>query len=231
MSDTDRDESRPAAPGDIPDEDRGRKRPRNAAGCKASVCKNKRNLGQEYVSRSTRKVTKKREIGNPCRDGCFAKLGIQVIKDIFTGFWEMGDFNMQNCYLQNLCETLPVKRKRTKQAVSRRSLSRRFSVVHNNVTTKVCRGAFVAIHGLSIKRVVNAITKLTHTSTPLLDRRGRHEPANKIKDHSLQQYSVQISASHHNGVLEKAGLHNCLEMNRENAMCVARTGGEPSTSE
>ena len=47
---------------------RGRKKGRNVPEWKKSVCKRSRNSGKEYVSRSTGKVVKKREIGRACKE-------------------------------------------------------------------------------------------------------------------------------------------------------------------
>jgi len=73
---------------------------RNPSEWKKNTAKRKRNSGEEYESSVTRKVVKKKEIGAPCRDGCFEKMGMNNIKAIHESFWGLGDFNLQNAFIQ-----------------------------------------------------------------------------------------------------------------------------------
>ncbi|KAG0725379.1 Glyoxylate reductase/hydroxypyruvate reductase [Chionoecetes opilio] len=47
---------------------------------------------------------------------------------------------------------------------------------------------FMAMHNITKKRIDNAIHKMTHTATPLLDLRGRHKPAIKILGRKAEQF-------------------------------------------
>ena len=69
-----------------------RKRVSNPSGWKRIVAKTKRNTGQEYVSRDTGKIVRARVVGQPCRDGCFVRIGDGSIKKIHEEFWKIGDF-------------------------------------------------------------------------------------------------------------------------------------------
>ena len=156
----------------------GRRRVRTPEQHKRNIAKRKRNLGESYTNVSSREVAA-RKVGPQCRDGCFAKVTMEGVKEIFEAFWKMGNYDLQNAYIQKLVSVLPVARKRTQAEVSRRSMSRSYHVNLNNQSIKVCSKAFLSIHGVSSKRVQVAIQKITHTSVPLSDLRGKHTPSNK----------------------------------------------------
>ncbi|KAK8375197.1 hypothetical protein O3P69_015668 [Scylla paramamosain] len=158
----------------------GRKRQRTPARHKRAVAKEKRNKGEPYTSPASHRAMPQRVIGAACRDGCFSKVTMPGVQAIFSAFWAIGDYNLQNAYIQKMVAIMPIARKRTAAEVSRRSISRAYQVTYNNVTTKVCFSGFMAMHGISKRRIDNALRKMTHTSVPVPDQRGRHTPANKI---------------------------------------------------
>ena len=158
---------------------RGRKKLRNVDAYAINVAKKARNLGEAYVSYKTKKHMSARAVGNPCRDGCFAKVTQRVIQTIFSEFWALGSFDSQNAYIQKMVEVKPVKRRRTKEE-SRRSNTRVYFAMHNNNKTKVCKQGFMSILGISPRRLTTALDKVTSTGTLILDQRGRHTPANKV---------------------------------------------------
>ena len=49
---------------------------------KKVMAKTKCNLGQEYVSEKTGKSVSARKGGPPCRDKCFDKVTMPIVKDI-----------------------------------------------------------------------------------------------------------------------------------------------------
>lgn len=176
LSDVD---SPPTSP-DVAGPSAGRKRQRTPARHKRAVAKEKRNKGEPYTSPASHRAMPQRVIGAACRDGCFSKVTMPGVQAIFSAFWAIGDYNLQNAYIQKMVAIMPIARKRTAAEVSRRSISRAYQVTYNNVTTKVCFSGFMAMHGISKRRIDNALRKMTHTSVPVPDQRGRHTPANKI---------------------------------------------------
>ena len=82
-----------------------RKRGQNPSEWKIIVAKRKRNSGEMYVSRDTGKVVKQREVGPPCNDGCYARLGDDVVKDIHESFWKIGDYNFITCKIHSFKNT------------------------------------------------------------------------------------------------------------------------------
>ena len=81
---------RPEAAGEEPT----LKRRKNEAEWKKTVAKKKRNRGQEYVGRNTRKIVAACRVGAPCEypKGCFEKLGEEAVQRVFNEYWKMGDF-------------------------------------------------------------------------------------------------------------------------------------------
>ena len=114
-----------------------RKRGQNHSEWKRIVAKRKRNSGEMYVSRDTRKMVKQREVGPPCNDGCYARLGDDVVKDIHVSFWKIGDYNLQNTFIQKYAVVSEVKRRHVVASAERplkRSCTRSYSLVHRPVT-------------------------------------------------------------------------------------------------
>ena len=172
-------DSPPSSP-DVAGPSQGRKRSLTPGSHKRSVAKEKRNKGEAYTSPASQRAIPQRVIGAACRDGCFAKITMPGVQSIFSAFWAIGDYNLQNAYIQKMVAVIPISRKRTAAEVSRRSVSRAYYVTYNSVSTKVCLSGFMAMHGITKKRIDNAIRKVTHTAVPEPDLRGRHAPANKI---------------------------------------------------
>lgn len=166
--------------GDVPEPSRGRKRTRNPAVWKKNVAKHKRNVGEAYISVKTNRHVAARAIGPPCADGCFDRVGREGIRAIFEAFWALGDYELQNAYIQKLVKTVPIKRKRTLAEVSRRSHTFLYSVMINGASHSVCKRGFASMHGLSLSRVESASKKMTLTGTLIADKRGRRVPQNKI---------------------------------------------------
>lgn len=147
-------------------------------------------LGEEYVSRDTGRVVNKREVGPACNDGCYDKIGMDVIKAIHESFWGIGDYTLQNAYIQKYAVKKEVRRRRV--AVSedkplKRSCTRAYSFTHNAVTYSVCAVAFRNILGISSKRVQVAVDSVTATGDPRGDRRGKNKPV-----HAMPEYRKQL---------------------------------------
>ena len=88
---------------------RPRKRSRNNETWKRNTTKYCRNKGKGYISRFSNKTITAREIGPPCKCGCYQKIGLDNAKDIFNNFWEISDYNQQNYYISKLVHTSELK--------------------------------------------------------------------------------------------------------------------------
>lgn len=180
-------------PGTVESASKGRKKARRPETWKRTVAKSKRNLGEEYVSPVTGTVIKKRSIGNPCADGCFTKVGEDVVKQIFDDYWKLGDWSAQNAYLLSVIRAVPIKRKRTKKEVSSRSCNYEYIVKHSGKQYTVCRPGFLAIHGLQVGRLRYLFKKkVTDTGMSIPDKRGKKIPPNRLPELSLQRVHEHI---------------------------------------
>lgn len=169
----------PASPVAVAGPSRGRKRVRNPEAHKRAIAKAARNKGEAYVSTSNKAVAK-RVIGTPCKDGCFGKVTQPGVQSIFSSFWSIGDYNMQNAYIQKQVVLMDVQRSRLVDDAKKRSHSRAYHVTYNGVNTKVCMPGFMAMHAITKRRIDSALRKVSSTAVPESDKRGRHEPVNKI---------------------------------------------------
>ena len=118
-----------------------------------------------------------------CALKCFDKISEDQRKKLFAGFWESGDFNVQNAYLCGCIRVMKTKRKYTKALTSRRRYSRMYFVKNGAISEEVCKTAFLGIHGVSNGRLERALKAQIKTGgTPHSDERGRHCPGNKTDE-------------------------------------------------
>ena len=122
-----------------------------------------------------------------CRRQCYSKVPLEQRKKLFDGFWVSGSFNVQNAYLCGCVKTSEVARRYTSRGSdSRRSYSRLYYVQSGAVSTRVCKEAFLRIHGVLNGRVNRALQAQHQIGgSPPSDRRGKHEPKNKTKKDNL----------------------------------------------
>ena len=180
-------------PGAVKGASTGRKKTRRPEKWKKNVAKSKRNSGDGYVSAASGAVIKKRSTGNPCADGCFAKVGEDGVKQIFDDFWKLGNWSAQNAYLLSVIRAVPIKSKRTKKDVSSRPCNYEYTVKHNGKQYIVCRPGFISIHGLQIGRLRYLFKKkVTDTGMCIPDKRGRKIPPNRLPDLALQRVHEHI---------------------------------------
>ena len=96
---------------DDPGVPRARQRGRNAANWQQNIAKKKRNSGEAYTSRWSGKEVAKRSVGAPCKDDCFTRISMPIVNLLHEEFWAIGDFALQNAYLQRHVTLQPVKRR------------------------------------------------------------------------------------------------------------------------
>lgn len=81
---------------------KGRKRVARPDAWGQAIAKQKRNAGEAYTSYGTKKKMPARKIGPMCNDGCFEDIGLDKVKELFEAFWKIGNYDLQNLYLQSL---------------------------------------------------------------------------------------------------------------------------------
>ncbi|XP_076058390.1 uncharacterized protein LOC143035331 isoform X2 [Oratosquilla oratoria] len=179
-----------------------RKRSRNEEKWEKTKAKYARNKGEAYTSYTTKQQVAARAVGPACKCGCFDKVGMDSINELFNKFWEMGDFNHQNAYISKMVTSMEVKRCRVKRdRTSRQKRRIVYKVINNNTVHSICRNAFYSIHGITEKRVRTALEKVSLTGMTEPDMRGRTIPTTKITHEQRQSVinhiaSVPISLTH-----------------------------------
>lgn len=181
------------------------KRKKNEAEWKKNVAKARKNSGKEYISRSTGKVMAARRVRDPCGcpKSCFDKLGEEAVRSIFTEYWNIGEFNAQSAYLLTRVKSKEVKKRRVAAEGSRRSATLEYTVHVGERNVVVCKKAFLNIHDIGDRRVLNVLKKTGDTGVAPVDRRGSHghthnKPAEDVKqlghDHIK---SLPLCSSHY----------------------------------
>ena len=93
-----------------------------------------------------------------CKLQCYQNIPLEQRTKLFDGFWASGSYNVQNAYICGCVKITKVARCYTSQGdKSRRSFSRSYYVTNYDVSTRVCKKAFLQIHGLSNGRLSRAL--------------------------------------------------------------------------
>ena len=178
-----------------------RKRPCDPTQWARSVRKLKRAKGEEYVN-TRQRVVAEIGIGRPCtcRRKCFEKIGEEQIKLIFEGFVKLSSKDKQDSYLFSLISCSPVQRQRPRTNEKERSHSFYYRVKTPDCDVVVCKQAFMSIHGITPKRLRRLCEHSLVSSTPPIDKRGKHENhchtdervVKQIRDH-IESFPAQES--------------------------------------
>ncbi|MPC61552.1 hypothetical protein E2C01_055624 [Portunus trituberculatus] len=182
-------------PPDQPESSRGRKRVRNPVEWKKNLAKRRRNMGEAYVSRSTGRQVQARVMRPPCADGCYDKIALPIVTVLHREFWAIGNFALQNAYIQKQVCKKPVKRHRPVQEPNEarlRSCTLEYTLAYADQTYTICKKGFLAILAVSETRVRTALKAITTTGSPREDKRGKLIPVNIISDAQLERAMQHI---------------------------------------
>ena len=121
------------------------------------------------------------EVSCECALRCFSILTTEQRRIIFSKFWALGNFDIQNTYLCGCVKVLPVARHYTSE--SKRGNKRVYYVNNGERSVRICKKAFLRIHGISHGRLSRVLAgQAEQGGLPKLDTRGRHEPPNKTEE-------------------------------------------------
>lgn len=103
---------------------KGRKRQRNEDKWKRNIDKKLRNKGQLYESHcASKKMRKERQMKSPCKETCklkcSSKFNDENRKELFSGFWELGDIERQRQFISNSMQTIQPKYRYIRQGGTR----------------------------------------------------------------------------------------------------------------
>ena len=116
-----------------------------------------------------------------CALKCCEKLSTEKRKAIFSGFWALGRFDVQNTYISGCIQVKPVQRHYSPRSTpSRCGNTRLYYIKDGEYSIRVCKNAFLLMHGISngrVNRVLQGVARMG--GFPKMDERGCHEPPNK----------------------------------------------------
>ena len=174
----------------------GRKRVRDVDQWAKTTQKRKRNSGKSYVSRTTKKEVRARRVGQRCGDGCFTKITLPIVNNIHNEFWEIGDFSLQNAFLQKCVSEKPVKRRRAPRNPDaqrrHRKTANEYQLSYGDQQFIVCFKGFLSILDVSVTRVRNALKAVSAAGMPRGDLRGHCSFPTKIPDHVVNKVLEHI---------------------------------------
>ena len=104
---------------------------------------------------------------------CFDTVPHEQRKKTVTGFWALGNFDVQNAYLCGCVKVLPVKHHTS--PTSNRGNTRVFYINNGERSVHVCKVAFLRIHGISNGRLSRVLSGQAQAgSLPKMDRHGHN---------------------------------------------------------
>ncbi|XP_076035763.1 uncharacterized protein LOC143021869 [Oratosquilla oratoria] len=166
-----------------------------------------RNQGKAYINASGKLVEEKCYIDKDCncKANCISRLGdFEFRKDIFTKFWDIGDFSKQNAYLAESIILVPNKLRKWKESrkeeKSTKTVTRLYYVKKKESKVRVCKNMFLSLHGVSNGRL-DRVLQAVHCDAPyaLQDRRGHHTPGNKTTAEDVDFVCSHILSISHSG--------------------------------
>lgn len=182
---------------------KGRKRQRNEDKWKRNIDKKLRNKGQLYESHcASKKMRKERQMKSPCKETCklkcSSKFNDENRKELFSGFWELGDIERQRQFISNSMQTIQPKYRYIRQGGIRspRNNNNAFYFILKEQKVRVCKLFFkntLDINDRPIRTVLEKQNKIVNT---LLegDRRGKHGKHVKLDDNIRDGIIKHISS-------------------------------------
>lgn len=175
---------------------------------KRNVIKKARVVGKEYVNYKNNRVTA-RSTGDDCncKLKCFSKFSDDDFIVLLNGFSSFKDKDSQDSFLQGLIEKHEVQNRRNKQArpnpctvigtsnhvKKERNFSFKYYISKAGEKVLVCKKAFVAVYGISDKRVVRLCKLLVNNKGPV-DKCGKNRSGNAISGEVCQKIHDHIES-------------------------------------
>ena len=66
------------------------------------------------------------------------------IQQLFRDFWALGDYNLQNAFIQSLADVCHTKKRMTDNPQKMRNNHKHFIVIVNDIPVNVCKKAFLS---------------------------------------------------------------------------------------
>jgi len=170
---------------------KGKKRQRNEGNWKRNIDKKLRNKGQLYGSHcASKKMRKERQMKSPCKDfcklKCSSKFNDENRKELFSGFWELGDIEKQRQFISNSMQTIQPKYRYIRQGGTRspRNNNNAFYFILKEQKVRVCKLFFKNTLDINDRPIRTVLEKQNKIANILLegDKRGKHGNHVKVDD-------------------------------------------------
>ena len=157
-----------------------RKRQAKPQEWKANKRKKLRNQGKQYISKTGKTIAQKsvkKKDCSKCRFKCSLKVSEEERTQLFTLYWELGDYAQQRSFL---CSSVSVSdTKRLSKETPKRTKALSYFFIINDKRERVCKDFFLKTLDIGKKTVDCALAKSEHGVFVGTDQRGRNTPGNK----------------------------------------------------
>ncbi|XP_042889610.1 uncharacterized protein LOC122264660 isoform X1 [Penaeus japonicus] len=176
---------------------------------KKNIRKRKKNLGKSYTTQSGKEIVAKifKSVNQCCCQQCFQNLNIKDQENVFTVFWNMGNWNKQTKFIWDHTE-IKTKARKTSDRLSRRLHTRHFFLPDSSGNKiKVCKTVFLSLLQISNGRLSYTLSKklVAVSDEEPQDRRGLQTPSNKTPAHALRDAEEYIQSSSYYNVKRDSG--------------------------
>lgn len=160
-----------------------------------NVRKQKRQSGQSYTS-TTGKVVAARKLAIHTCEKCRFKCGENVSEEerltLFESYWNLQSYERQRDFI---CSHVLVRNTMGSPSKKRKHVARTFTFHIKGKVEKVCKNFFLQTLGIGKKVIETALLKQkTSLTTPLIDRRGKHQSHNRTPEADLHLVREHIES-------------------------------------
>ena len=148
-----------------------------------------KNAGVEYVSKNIHKekvIRRARRVGPPCkcRQQCYDMIGMENVKRLHDGYYEIPNYNGKNQYLSQLIVQEETKNQQLYGANNKSRVSHvnHYHVIVDGKQMKVCKVAFLNIFDIGKEKVEVVLKKTNSNGIVEPDQRGKHEHHNQVPE-------------------------------------------------
>lgn len=113
-----------------------------------------------------------------CKQKCFQRISPDARRDVLQNFNMLPSHDVQNSYLCGLISVLPVNRRSKNPSAMHYDAVYQYRIramIDSDIKElRICKKAFMAIHGITKKKVEYLLSSLKSTGIAPTDKRGRH---------------------------------------------------------
>ncbi|CAH2009765.1 unnamed protein product [Acanthoscelides obtectus] len=189
-----------------------RRRKMNVDAWQKNIAKRQRNRGLEYISSSSKRVIKSREMGPPCQNcrlKCNEKISSEERKLIFSDYWSLGDLQRQRDYLAKCMESVTC---RYQYKNSRRASNNAFYFFIRGTKIRICKHFFRATLGITDRPIRTVLEKQRSFTKGILsgEQIGKHGNHHRVDD------DIKTGIRNHINSIPRIESHYCTkDSNRE----------------